>query len=183
MNRTWQRPLWVGVLAVTPVMALGMPAAAAEQKTIRLEPTTLSLMEGQDGTLKATVSEDLKGCTLNWSSDKEDVATVEPASHRERGWKRRLHDQGCQVRGGHHHGHSPAGGKGGSDCVLSGKGDRATGLRDRGGYCDTGGTEYRGGRGDAAADGSGHPGGRRQQGGHLVQQGFRTWPLWTGMAE
>ena len=79
MNRTWQRPLWVGVLAAMLVMALGMPAAAAEQKTIRLEPTTLSLMEGQDGTLKATVSEDLKGCTLNWSSDKEDVATVEPA--------------------------------------------------------------------------------------------------------
>ena len=79
MNRTWQRPLWVGVLAAMLVMALGMPAAAADQGTIRLEPTTLSLVEGQEGTLKATVSEGLKGCTLDWSSDEEAVATVKPA--------------------------------------------------------------------------------------------------------
>ena len=79
MNRTWQRPLWVGVLGAMLVMALGMPAAAADQGTIRLEPTTLSLVEGQDGTLKATVSEGLKGCTLDWSSKEEAVATVKPA--------------------------------------------------------------------------------------------------------
>ena len=79
MIRTWQSRLWAGVLAVILIAGLAVPAAAVDQEPIRLEPSALSLEEGQSGTLTATVSDVLKGCTLEWSSDAKAVADVEPA--------------------------------------------------------------------------------------------------------
>lgn len=79
MIRTWQSRLWAGVLAVILIAGLAVPAAAVDQEPIRLEPSALSLEEGQSGTLTATVSDALKDCTLEWSSDAKEVADVEPA--------------------------------------------------------------------------------------------------------
>lgn len=80
MIRTWQSRLWAGVLAVILIAGLAVPAAAVDQEPIHLEPSALSLEEGQSGTLTATVSDVLKGCTLEWSSDAKAVADVEPAA-------------------------------------------------------------------------------------------------------
>ena len=57
MIRTWQSRLWAGVLAVILIAGLAVPAAAVDQEPIRLEPSALSLEEGQSGTLTATVSD------------------------------------------------------------------------------------------------------------------------------